>query len=93
MLSSAYSTGQDISIRYIPRRRVLPLDLADAIKERFEVFKDIKGHKLKMQYDERLLTREDALKAMGSYQDIVRRIITSSQGSLVGDVLASEYAT
>lgn len=46
-----------------------------------------------MQYDERLLTREDALKAMGSYQDIVRRIITSSQGSLVGDVLASEYAT
>lgn len=54
----------------------------------FEVFKDVKGHKLKMQYDERVLTREDALKAMGLYQDIVRRIIRSSQGSLVGDVLA-----
>lgn len=40
----------------------------------FEVFKDVQGNRLKMQYDTRLFTAEQAKEAMKTYVDIVREI-------------------
>lgn len=52
----------------------------------FEVFKDVQGNRLKMQYDTRLFTAGYAREVMGMYVDIVREIC-SGKKTFVGELL------
>lgn len=52
----------------------------------FEVFKDVQGNRLKMQYDTRLFTREQAVDAMKMYIEIVREICNETK-TVVGELL------
>lgn len=54
----------------------------------FEVFKDVRGHRLKMQYDDRLFTKDEAQAALDLYQRIVQ-VIVNSGDSLFGDAMDS----
>ncbi|KAL1962638.1 hypothetical protein VTN77DRAFT_9352 [Rasamsonia byssochlamydoides] len=51
----------------------------------FEVFKDVQGHKLKLQYDERAFTREDAEGILKLYSQIMQNVVER------GDVEIGEF--
>ncbi|KAK7742006.1 NRPS [Cytospora paraplurivora] len=54
----------------------------------FEVFRDVQGaHRLKMQYDTRLFTKDLATDVMRTYVDIVRGICSSELGTVIGELI------